>query len=59
MSNRLLTKAEFRAWCEEVADKFNADLAAMTPEERQEAIAGLNEWARQIGGFPVENRGKK
>lgn len=54
MSNRLLTKDEFHAWCQEVADKVNADLEAMTPEERKEAIAGINEYARMIGGFPKE-----
>jgi hypothetical protein len=30
----------------------------MTPEERKEAIDDLNEWARQIGGFPPEDRGE-
>jgi len=33
MSNILLTKAEFNARCKEFADKFNADVAAMTPEQ--------------------------
>ena len=54
MSSALVTRAEFHAWCKEVADKVNADLDAMTPEERKEAIAGINEYARVIGGFPKE-----
>ena len=54
MSSALVTRAEFHAWCEEVADKVNAELDAMTPEERKEAIAGINEYARVIGGFPKE-----
>lgn len=54
MSSSLVTRDEFHAWCQEVADKINADLEAMTSEERKEAIAGINEYARVLGGFPKE-----
>jgi hypothetical protein len=58
MSSGILTKDEWLARCKEIADKFNADVAAMPPEERQEAIDDLNAWARQIGGFPPEDGGE-
>jgi predicted metalloendopeptidase len=54
MSHKILTKKEVRAWYKEIADKMNADLDAMTPEERKEAIAELNAYAARIGGFPME-----
>ncbi len=52
MSHKILTRKEVRAWYKEIADKMNADLDAMTPEERKEAIAELNAYAARIGGFP-------
>lgn len=55
MSHKILTRKEVRAWYKEIADKMNADLDAMTPEERKEAIAELNAYVARIGGFPMEN----
>lgn len=54
MANRLMTKDEVHAWFKEIADSMNAELDKMTPEERKQAIKGLEEWGAQIGGFPAE-----
>lgn len=56
MSNKLLTRDEFKTWCKEVADNVNAALDIMTTEERKKAITEINEYARVIGGFPEEKK---